>query len=40
MKGEWNSAIKGTDFSYGYPANDRLKVTLLTTGNYKINYGG
>ena len=40
MKGEWNSAIKGTDFKYGYPANDRLKVTLLTTGNYKINYVG
>lgn len=40
MKGEWDSAIKGTDFKYGYPANDRLKVTLLTTGNYKINYVG
>ena len=40
MKGEWSSAIKGSDFKYGYPTNDRLKVTLLTTGNYKINYVG
>lgn len=38
MKGEWNSAIKGSDFKYGYPANDILKVTLLNSGDYKINY--
>ena len=38
MKGTWQSALKGTDFNYGYPANDQLKVTLLTDGSYKINY--
>ena len=38
MKGTWQSALKGTDFNYGYSANDQLKVTLLTDGSYKINY--
>ena len=38
MKGSWQSALKGTDFNYGYPANDQLKVVLLNDGSYKINY--
>lgn len=38
MKGSWQSALKGTDFNYGYPANDQLKVVLLKDGSYKINY--
>lgn len=38
MKGSWQSALKGADFNYGYPANDQLKVVLLKDGSYKINY--
>lgn len=38
VKGSWQSALKGTDFNYGYPANDQLKVVLLKDGSYKINY--
>ena len=38
MKGSWNHAIYGTDVTYGYPMNNELKVTLLTSGSYKINY--
>ena len=35
MKGTWQSALKSTDFNYGYSANDQLKVTSLTYGSYK-----
>lgn len=38
MKGAWNKAVHGTDYTYGYPSNVSLKVTLLTDGSYKINY--
>lgn len=38
MKGSWNGAIRGTDYKYGYSANDQLKVDLLKDGSYKINY--
>lgn len=38
MKGEWMSAHKGTDYEYGYPNNNLLRVRLLTDGDFKINY--
>lgn len=38
MTGSWDKAVFGTDYKYGYPANDRLSVTLLTNGNFRINY--
>lgn len=38
MKGSWDKAIHGTDYKYGYPQNNILRVQLLTNGNYKINY--
>lgn len=38
MKGSWDRAIHGTDFIYGYPRNNVLRVTLKTNGDYKINY--
>ena len=40
MTGSWDKAVFGTDYKYGYPANDRLSVTLLSSGDYKINYSG
>ena len=39
MKGTWDRAVHGTDYTYGY-VNDELDVTLLTDGSYKINYEG
>lgn len=38
MKGSWDKAIHGTDYTYGYPQNNLLRVKLLTSGDYKINY--
>lgn len=38
MKGAWNKAIHGTDYTYGYPQNNLLRVNLLSNGDYKINY--
>ncbi|WP_110955225.1 LamG domain-containing protein [Anaerosinus massiliensis] len=38
MKGSWDKAIHGTDYIYGYPRNNLLRVTLKTDGDYKINY--
>lgn len=38
MKGSWDKAVHGTDYKYGYPKNNLLRVTLLTDGDYKINY--
>lgn len=38
MRGRWEKAMHGTDFSYGYLKNDCLEVELKTAGNYKINY--
>ena len=38
MAGSWDKAMFGTDYKYGYPANDELSVTLLTNGDFKINY--
>jgi hypothetical protein len=37
-KGSWNKAVHGTDYTYGYPANDILRVNILADGDYKINY--
>ena len=39
MKGTWDRAVHGTDYTYGY-INDELDVTLLTDGSYKVNYCG
>ena len=38
MTGSSDKAMLGTDYTYGYPANDELSVTLLTNGDFKINY--
>lgn len=38
MKGSWDMALPGTDYTYGYPLNTVLRVTLKTDGDYKINY--
>ncbi len=38
MKGSWDMAMPGTDYTYGYPRNNVLRVKLLTNGDYKINY--
>lgn len=38
MKGSWNKALYGTDYKYGYPKNTLLRVTLMSDGDYKINY--
>lgn len=38
MRGSWDGAILGTDYNYGYPDNNVLRVTLLLNGDYKINY--
>lgn len=40
MKGSWDMALPGTDYTYGYPLNTVLRVTLKTDGDYKINYEG
>lgn len=37
-KGSWNKAVYGTDYTYGYPANNTLRVDILADGDYKINY--
>lgn len=36
--GMWQKAVNGTDYQYGYPFNDLLRVIFLTAGDYKINY--
>ncbi|WP_110953035.1 LamG-like jellyroll fold domain-containing protein [Anaerosinus massiliensis] len=36
--GSWDKAVHGTDYNYGYPKNNLLRVILLTNGDYKINY--
>ena len=38
MRGSWNKAVHGVDYTYGYPFYDLLRVKLLTDGSYKINY--
>ena len=38
MRGSWNKAFHGTDYTYGYPFYDQLSVKLLKDGSYKINY--
>lgn len=38
MKGSWDKALHGTDYNYGYPHNNVLRVTIKTSGDYKINY--
>lgn len=34
----WERATHPTDFTYRYPSEDMLQVSLLTDGSYKINY--
>jgi hypothetical protein len=38
FKGAWQSGIHGTDYTYGYPSNDILRINILGDGDYKINY--
>jgi hypothetical protein len=38
MLGMWEAAQNKVDYTYGYPASDKLKVKILTSGDYKINY--
>lgn len=38
MVGSWANAKVGTDYDYAYPSNKSLLVTLLSNGDYKINY--
>lgn len=38
MKGAWTRATHATDFTYSYPKNNLLRVTLMTSGDYKVNY--
>ena len=38
MKGAWTRAVHGTDFTYAYPKNNLLRIQLLTSGDYKVNY--
>ena len=38
MIGSWANAKVGTDYDYEYPSNKSLLVTLLSDGDYKINY--
>lgn len=37
MRGTWERASE-TDYTYAYPNNTTLRVTLKTDGDYKINY--
>lgn len=39
MVGLWSRAEHTVDYTYGY-TNTTLNVSLLTNGDYKINYGG
>lgn len=36
--GTWESAIESVDFTYKYIGNNTLRVKLVTSGDYKINY--
>lgn len=38
MRGEWNKAIYNSEYKYGYITNKVLKLSLLSNGDYKINY--
>ncbi|MBK3495308.1 discoidin domain-containing protein [Viridibacillus sp. YIM B01967] len=38
MKGTWKKAVHDKDYSYEYPNNDELLVTIYANGDYKINY--
>ncbi len=38
MKGAWTRAVHGTDFTYAYPKNNLLRIQLLTSGDFKVNY--
>ena len=38
MKGSWKKAIHGTDYDYEYPSNEEILVSILSNGDYKINY--
>lgn len=36
--GSWEKGVRGSDYTYGYPRNNILRVKLLADGDYKINY--
>ncbi|MGG0666437.1 hypothetical protein ABE042_20245 [Viridibacillus arvi] len=38
MKGTWKKAVHDKEYSYEYPYNDELLVTIYADGDYKINY--
>lgn len=38
LRGTWDMALPGVDYTYNYPRNNTLRVKLLTDGDYKINY--
>jgi len=38
LRGQWEMALPGADYSYAYPCSDLLRVILKTDGDYKINY--
>lgn len=40
LKGQWEMAVPGSDYTYCYPGNDVLRVVLKKDGDYKINYEG
>ena len=36
--GSWKRAVHGTDYDYGYPFNDTLRIEIKANGDYKVNY--
>lgn len=40
LKGQWEMAMPGSDYTYCYPSNDKVRVVLKGVGDYKINYEG
>ncbi len=38
LSGNWDMALPGVDYTYGYPKNDVMRIKILTNGSYKINY--
>ena len=38
VKGTWDSTKLGEDYTYSYPDNSSIIVTIKNAGKYKINY--
>jgi hypothetical protein len=38
LNAKWKKAIHGTDYDYEYNDNETLKITINTSGGYKVNY--